>query len=114
MDHPVEPATREGEKPRESIPRQALAWLKGQHLRFGIWLPVGVSGILVLTLTVLYTSLATAERDNEAGYVPAGKAGEPALAPGVEVHAPARQLRGSLKAALRRGLQPRSPVEEDN
>ncbi len=110
MDHPVEPATREGEKARESIPRQALAWLKSQHLRFGIWLPVGAAGVLALTLTVLYTSLATAERGNEAG----GKAGEPALAPGVEVHGPARQLRGSLKAALRRGLQPRSPVEGDN
>ncbi|MCS5628487.1 MAG: hypothetical protein NZ935_12945 [Planctomycetes bacterium] len=114
MDHPVEPATREGEKPRQSIPRQALAWLKGQHLRFGIWLPVGAAGVLVLTLTVLYTSLATAERGNEDGYVPGGKAGEPALAPGVEVHDPARQLRGSLKAALRRGLRPGSPVEGDN
>jgi hypothetical protein len=114
MDHPVESATREGEKTRESIPRQALAWLKSQHLRFGIWLPVGAAGVLALTLTVLYTSLATAERGNEAGYVPGGKAGEPALAPGVEVHGPARQLRGSLKAALRRGLQPRSPVEGDN
>ena len=113
MDHPVEAATREGEKTRDSIPLQALAWLKSQHLRFGIWLPVGAAGVLVLTLTVLYTSLATAERGNDADYVPGGKAGEPELAPGVEAHGPARQLRGSLKAALRRGLQPGAPVEGD-
>ena len=114
MDHPVEPATREGEKARESIPRQALTWLKTQHLRFGIWLPVGAACVLALSLTVLYTSLATAERVEGDGSVSGGQVGEPASLQALEAHSPATQLRGSLKAALRRGLQPQTRVEGEN
>lgn len=105
MDHRSGPPATEREQTRGSILRVALAWVKRLHLRLGIWLPVGAAGVLALALTILYTSLATAERGDEAGYVPGDQPGNPAVSPVSKIRDPAQGLRGSLRAALRRGLQ---------
>ena len=94
----------ESEQTRKSIPRAALARVKRLHLRLGIWLPVGGAGVLALGLTILYSSLATAERGSKE-YFPGVQAGKPTGSGAVEVHDPAESLRGSLRAALRRGLR---------
>jgi hypothetical protein len=97
------PAT-ESERIRESILRTVLARVKRLHLRLGIWLPVGGVGVLALGLTILYSSLATAERGSEESF-PGVQAGNPAGSAAVEVHDSAEGLRGSLREALRRGLR---------
>jgi len=95
---------------RQGILGLAIVSLKKLYLRFGIWLPVGAAGVFALVLTILYTSLATAERAGDSGSVPAGQA----VPGGVEIQDSAGGLRGSLKGALRRGLQVQPSAEGGN
>ena len=112
MDYPSGPVTQREEKGRSFL-QAAASRLKRLHLRFGVWLPAGVALLLAVVLTSLYTSLATAERgDGPTGTVDSAAVGIESPAANPAAADPVPGLRSSLRAALRRGLEVRSPAGE--
>jgi hypothetical protein len=112
MDYPSGPVMQREEEGRSFL-QAAASRLKRLHLRFGVWLPVGAALLLAVVLTALYTSFATAER----GAGPVGTVDSAAVGIESPVANPAAAdavtgLRSSLRAALRRGLEVRSPAGE--
>jgi len=112
MDYPSGPVMQREEDGRSFL-QAAASRLKRLHLRFGVWLPVGAALLLAVVLTALYTSFATAERgDGPVGTVDSSAVGieSPAANPATTDAIPG--LRSSLRAALKRGLEVRSPAVE--
>ena len=114
MDHSFGPGSG-GEEPHQNILEAAGIRLKQLYLRFGVWLAAGAALVLAIGLTVLYTSLATAERaDGEGGTdeSAAARIESSSQLPGKADSDPGASLRGSLRTALRRGLEVVSPGRE--
>lgn len=105
----------QGEETRQGFPGAVASRLKRLHRRFGVWKPAGAALLLAITLTALYTSFATAERGGGTGGTvdsTATRLETSGEAPAAAESAPGERLRGSLRAALRRGLGVRLPAGE--